>query len=117
MFRWMKRGWDRGCVQRPLLVCRVGEAAVSLAQHEQNKSVMNRKKNMVTKCCGFGLHTGSPLQFDRILLRTEIKLCPCAFRSNPCCRVLGHPLSTRAKRFQGNKAADFYRLEAGANYL
>ncbi|CCD20184.1 hypothetical protein, conserved [Trypanosoma vivax Y486] len=45
-FPWMKRGWDLGCVQRPLPVCRVGGPAASLAQHEQIKSTMKKKTNV-----------------------------------------------------------------------
>ncbi|KAH8614563.1 hypothetical protein ERJ75_000676400 [Trypanosoma vivax] len=28
-FRWMKRGWDLGCIQRPLLACRAEGAVAS----------------------------------------------------------------------------------------
>ncbi|KAG8339887.1 hypothetical protein TRVL_09285 [Trypanosoma vivax] len=44
MFRCVKRGWDLGCVQRPLPVCVVKGAAASPAKPKQNKRVMNKKK-------------------------------------------------------------------------
>ncbi|KAG8341804.1 hypothetical protein TRVL_07366 [Trypanosoma vivax] len=72
---------------------------------------------MEARCCGCGLRTDAPLQFSRTLLRAVVRLDHCAFGGNPCYRALCHPLSTKAKRLQRNKAVEFYRFEAGTNYL